>query len=81
MIVPIDEKQDSPSVTGHVVTIERYGPLADIVALVNGKRVISRTATDALGAIREGDAITLRLEIQFAHMFRADGSAVTSPRN
>ena len=78
-IVPIDEKQDSPCVTGQVVTIERYGPLADIVALVNGTRVISRTAADALGAIREGDAITLRLDMQFAHMFRADGSAVTSP--
>ncbi|MEN9668791.1 MAG: hypothetical protein RLZZ386_698 [Planctomycetota bacterium] len=75
------ENENSCCLTGHVVTIERYGPLADIVAVVNGMRVISRTSTDTLGAICEGDAITLEFQIQFAHMFRADGSAVTSPRN
>ena len=78
-ILPAGENKNSCCLTGHVVTIERYGPLADIVALVNGTRVISRTATDALGAIREGDAITLEFQMQFAHMFRADGSAVMSP--
>ena len=78
---PAGENKNSCCLTGHVVTIERYGPLADIVAVVNGMRVISRTSTDTLAAICEGDAITLEFQMQFAHMFRADGSAVTSPRN
>ena len=80
-ILPAGENKNSCCLTGHVVTIERYGPLADIVAVVNGMRVISRTSTDTLAAICEGDAITLEFQMQFAHMFRADGSAVTSPRN
>ena len=80
-ILPAGENKNSCYLTGHVVTIERYGPLADIVAVVNGMRVISRTSTDTLAAICEGDAITLEFQMQFAHMFRADGSAVTSPRN
>ena len=80
-ILPAGENKNSCCLTGHVVTIERYGPLADIVAVVNGMRVISRTPTDTLAAICEGDAITLEFQMQFAHMFRADGSAVTSPRN
>ena len=80
-ILPAGENENSCCLTGHVVTIERYGPLADIVAVVNGMRVISRTSTDTLAAICEGDAITLEFQMQFAHMFRADGSAVTSPRN
>ena len=80
-ILPAGENKNSCCLTGHVVTIERYGPLADIVAVVNGMRVISRTSTDTLAAICEGDAITLEFQMQFAHMFRADGSAVTSPKN
>lgn len=80
-IIPAGENENSCCLTGHVVTIERYGPVADIVAVVNGMRVISRTSTDTLAAICEGDAITLEFQMQFAHMFRADGSAVTSPRN
>ena len=80
-ILPAGENKNSCCLTGHVVTIERYGPLADIVAVVHGMRVISRTSTDTLAAICEGDAITLEFQMQFAHMFRADGSAVTSPRN
>ena len=80
-ILPAGENKNSCCLTGHVVTIERYGPLADIVAVVNGMRVISRTSTDTLAAICEGDAITLEFQMQFAHIFRADGSAVTSPRN
>ena len=80
-ILPAGENENSCCLTGHVVTIERYGPLADIVAVVNGMRVISRTSTDTLAAICEGDAITLEFQMQFAHMFRADGSAVTSPKN
>ena len=80
-ILPAGENKNSCCLTGHVVTIERYGPLADIVAVVNGMRVISRTSTDTLAAICEGDAITLEFQMQFAHMFRADGSAVTPPRN
>jgi len=80
-ILPAEENKNSCCLTGQVVTIERYGPLADIVALVHGMRVISRTSTDTLSAICEGDAITLEFQMQFAHMFRADGSAVTSPKN
>jgi len=78
-ILPAGENENSCCLTGHVVTIERYGPLADIVAVVNGMRVISRTSTDTLAAICEGDAITLEFQMQFAHLFRADGSAITYP--
>ncbi len=81
VILPAAEKQDSSCMTGHIVTIERYGPLADIVAQVNGARVISRIATDTLGAMREGDSITLQFGMQFAHLFREDGSAITSPKH
>jgi len=78
-ILPAGENKNSFCLTGHVVTIERYGPLADIIAVVNGMRVISRTSTDSLAAICEGDAIILEFQMQFAHLFRADGSAITYP--
>jgi multiple sugar transport system ATP-binding protein len=78
-IIPAGENENSCCLTGHVVTIERYGPVADIIADVNGMRVISRTSTDTLAAICEGDAITLEFQMQFAHFFRADGSAITYP--
>ena len=79
-IMPAGDTQGAATITGTIATIERYGPLADIVTQVSAMRVTTRTATDSLGPLHEGDTIHLRLETNSAHLFREDGKAVTASK-